>query len=76
MAGYRAIAAAGMWPPPVYVAQFWDGTERRMSFWSPAGKLVDEERGKRLVLNQEPDKEFKTGWVEFQDEAAQQRRAA
>lgn len=37
-----------IWPAPVYVAKFSDGTECRMSFWSTAGKAFDFERGRKL----------------------------
>lgn len=39
----------GMWPPPVYVAEFDDGTVGRASFWSPAGKPFDFESGRRAL---------------------------
>lgn len=38
-----------MWPYPVYVATFADGTTQRMSFASPAGKPIDFDRGRRLL---------------------------
>ena len=37
----------GMWPSPVYVAEFDDGTVGRASFWSPAGKPFDFAAGRR-----------------------------
>lgn len=38
-----------LWPCPVYVATFADGTTQRMSFASPASKPLDFERGRRLL---------------------------
>lgn len=38
-----------IWPCPVYVAKFADGTDIRMSFSSPRGKPYDFDRGRRLV---------------------------
>jgi hypothetical protein len=37
-------------PYPVYEAHFTDGTSLRMSFASPAGKLIDAARGQRVCL--------------------------
>lgn len=37
-----------VWPPPVYVAQFADGSTMRMSFATPLGKPIDYARGRRL----------------------------
>lgn len=39
-------AYKGMWPAPVYVATFADGTVGRHSFYSQAGKPLDFERGR------------------------------
>ena len=39
--------AKGIWPPPVYVAEFDDGTVGRVSFHTPAGKPFDFEAGRR-----------------------------
>lgn len=40
-------AKRSLWPCPVYVARFSDGTECRMSFWSDAKKPLDFDRGRR-----------------------------
>jgi len=47
----------GIYPAPVYVAEFGDGTMGRASFWSPEGKPIDFERGRRVVatLYSRPD---------------------
>lgn len=42
------MAKQSIYPPPVYVATFADGTTCRMSFWSQAGKPFNFERGRRL----------------------------
>lgn len=43
--------ARGIWPPPVYVARFSDGTECRMSIWSREGKPLDFERGRKVCCS-------------------------
>lgn len=40
--------AKSIWPPPVYVARFADGTECRMSIWSRQGRPLDFERGRKV----------------------------
>lgn len=37
-----------IWPPPTYIAQFADGSEMRLSFWSRVGKPLDYEAGRRF----------------------------
>ncbi len=39
---------SSIWPPPVYCAQFADGSTMRMSFATPAGKPIDYARGRHL----------------------------
>ncbi len=40
----------GMFPRPVYVAHFADGTQRRFSFWSREGKPIDFAAGYNVAL--------------------------
>ena len=37
-----------IYPYPVYVAVFADGSEQRMGFWSKRGKAFDFDRGRRI----------------------------
>lgn len=43
-----AVVEKGIWPPPVYVATFADGSTVRMSYHSRAGKALDFARGRQL----------------------------
>lgn len=52
----RAKIARGIWPAPVYEARMSDGELIRMSFFSPLGKPVELERGRRLILSCVPQK--------------------
>lgn len=47
----------GIWPCPVYVATFADGTTGRCSFYSPKGKPIDVAHGRKVagVLYARPD---------------------
>lgn len=45
------MAGKSIWPPPVYVATFSDGTECRMSIWSRQGKPLDFERGRKVCCS-------------------------
>ncbi len=40
-----------IWPAPVYVGTFEDGSQCRMSFWSKEGKPLDIARGRRIVAS-------------------------
>ena len=39
----------GIYPAPVYEAHFADGSIGRCSFWSPVGKPIDFEHGRRVA---------------------------
>lgn len=45
------LGGRGIWPPPVYVARFADGTECRMSIWSREGEPLDFERGRKVCCS-------------------------
>jgi len=55
-----------MYPQPVYVAHFIDGTAKRMSFYSPADKPLDTERGRAVALSVAFGKQFIAGHVEIE----------
>lgn len=56
----------GVYPQPVYEAQFNDGTAARLTFWSEKGKPLDADRGRRLfgLFNTFADKQLVRGTVE------------
>jgi hypothetical protein len=41
----------GIWPAPIYVARFADGTEQRASFFSAANKPIDFAVGRRMACH-------------------------
>lgn len=46
-----AVKGKSVWPPPVYVATFSDGTVCRMSIWTRQGKPFDFERGRKVCCS-------------------------
>lgn len=41
----------GIWPAPIYVARFADGSEQRASFFSAANKPIDFAAGRRMACH-------------------------
>ncbi len=55
MAETPAALRKCVYPFPVYEAHFDSGRVLRMSFWTPSGKPIDPERGRRLCSLSEED---------------------